>query len=174
MVLLWPLRRFTYKNIVVSRVKSRKREYMFKHRTNLRYWILPILWMGLIFMFSHQPATQSGKLSSSITQKVLQVLEHIVPGVSSELEWWHGFIRKNAHFFIYFILGMLCINPLKKSKQRRPYALAFLISLIYAISDETHQLFIEGRVGSAMDVLIDSSGALTGILIYRACEKLKT
>ncbi|WZL82823.1 VanZ family protein [Vallitaleaceae bacterium 9-2] len=145
---------------------------MFKNKFKLRYWILPIFWMGLIFMFSHQPATQSGKLSSSITEKVLQVLENFVPNITSELDWWHGFIRKNAHFFIYFILGILLMNPLKKSQVKRPYTAAFVISALYAVSDETHQLFIEGRVGTIYDVLIDTSGALTGLLLYKTYKKI--
>lgn len=49
-----------------------------------------------------------------------------------------------------------------------PYLYAFLIAAIYAISDEIHQLFVDGRHGTAVDVVIDSLGALTALLlIYR-------
>ena len=43
--------------------------------------------------------------------------------------------------------------------------LSFLFSVIYASSDEFHQIFVPGRDGNIIDVLIDSSGALVGILI---------
>ena len=38
-------------------------------------------------------------------------------------------------------------------------------STLYAVTDEMHQLLIEGRSGQWTDVLIDSAGALTGVLI---------
>jgi VanZ family protein len=140
---------------------------MLKYVSKLRHWILPIAWMGVIFMFSHQPATQSSKISSSVTEKVLQVIEHIAPNASDEVEWWHGFIRKNAHFFIYLVLGCLLVKPLKCQGVKKPLLVAFIISVLYAVSDETHQLFIEGRSGQIRDVLIDSMGALTGLILYK-------
>lgn len=133
----------------------------------LRHWILPIAWMGVIFMFSHQPAAQSSKISSSVTEKVLQIIEHIVPNASDEIDWWHRFIRKNAHFFIYFVLSGLLIKPLKRQDVNKPILMAFIISVLYAMSDETHQLFIEGRSGQVRDVLIDSIGAATSLVLYK-------
>ena len=44
--------------------------------------------------------------------------------------------------------------------------------MIYAISDEIHQLFVPGRSGQVRDVLIDSAGSLLGIIIVMAFEKL--
>ena len=35
--------------------------------------------------------------------------------------------------------------------------------ILYAITDEIHQLFIPGRNGNVVDVLIDSCGGLIGI-----------
>ena len=43
--------------------------------------------------------------------------------------------------------------------------LAFLICVLYAISDEIHQLFVPGRAGQVRDVLIDSSGSFLGIFL---------
>ena len=42
---------------------------------------------------------------------------------------------------------------------------SFLFSVLYASSDEFHQTFVPGRDGNIVDVLIDSSGALVGILV---------
>ena len=144
---------------------------MYKAISKQRHWILPILWMIIIFMFSNQPATESSKLSSSVTEKFLHFLGQAFPKVNSDIDWWHGFIRKNAHFFIYFVLGGLLVKPFKIANVKRPYISAFAFSLLYAISDETHQLFIEGRVGHIRDVIIDSLGALTGISVYKLSEK---
>lgn len=83
------------------------------------------------------------------------------------IESFHSVIRKNAHFFIYLILGILVDNGLR-SRGRMGYkriGLAIIICTIYAISDEIHQLFIPGRAGQVKDVFIDSMGALAGICL---------
>ena len=46
-------------------------------------------------------------------------------------------------------------------KKRMLYS--FLIGIEYAIIDEVHQLFIDGRAGKVTDVLIDSVGVALGI-----------
>ena len=44
-------------------------------------------------------------------------------------------------------------------------ATAWGISTAYAATDEFHQIFVPGRAGMVTDVMIDSSGALAGILL---------
>ncbi|MGV8147186.1 MAG: VanZ family protein [Alkaliphilus sp.] len=44
--------------------------------------------------------------------------------------------------------------------------LTLLVCVLYAISDETHQIFVPGRSAQVSDILIDSVGAAVGILIY--------
>ena len=43
--------------------------------------------------------------------------------------------------------------------------IAWGISTAYAATDEFHQIFVPGRAGMLTDVMIDSSGALAGILL---------
>ena len=38
------------------------------------------------------------------------------------------------------------------------------IATAYAVTDEFHQLFVPGRSGQMTDVMIDSGGALVGLL----------
>jgi VanZ family protein len=38
--------------------------------------------------------------------------------------------------------------------------------ILYAVADELHQLFVPGRAASPVDVLIDTGGALLGILLF--------
>ena len=49
--------------------------------------------------------------------------------------------------------------------------MAILICVLYAISDGVHQLFVPGRGGQVKDVLIDSAGTISGILVYRMIDK---
>lgn len=139
-------------------------------------WTLVILWMALIFLFSHQPATKSSELSSSITEKIINIIEVVAPSSDnrpSHIDLDH-LLRKGAHFIIYLILGILVSNSIMKSNvviKRNCILLALLICILYAISDEVHQLFIPGRSGEIKDVLIDSIGALVGILLMNKLSK---
>jgi VanZ family protein len=77
--------------------------------------------------------------------------------------------RKGAHIFEYAVLTLLFLRIfvfcIPKNRIRAFWLSAFL-AVIYAVSDETHQLFVFGRTGKATDVLIDSVGvglALIGV-----------
>lgn len=127
-------------------------------------WTVVILWMALIFYLSHQPASESSELSTGITD----ILLSLFPFVNLDAEHLGFFIRKGAHFFAYFILGWLLMLAfrVKAPKPYKKLTLAFLICVAYAISDEIHQLYVPGRSGEVRDVLIDSAGAMCGILLY--------
>ena len=49
---------------------------------------------------------------------------------------------------------------------------AFLATSLYAASDEFHQLFVPGRAGLVSDALIDSLGALLGVIVFILLVKL--
>ncbi len=109
-----------------------------------RRWLPLLLWMAAIFFMSNQPS---------------EALPAYGP--------WDWLIKKGAHFLAYALLAVLAFRVTREGP--RPYFLAFLVAVIYAISDEIHQLFVEGRHGTAVDVAIDSLGALTALLlIYRS------
>ena len=130
---------------------------------------LTLAWMGMIFYLSHQPASQSSELSGTFVE-MLFIFMSFMP-VSIDEEAVHFFIRKSAHFSAYFILGILVLHTLKLFFTLRysVILLAFIISLMYAITDEFHQTFIPGRSGELRDVLVDSAGSFTGIMTYLLC-----
>ena len=134
--------------------------------------ILIIIWMIVIFMFSNQPAKESGDLSDSFIDKTIVKVYEIFNGeVSSEqkqaiIEKYSYPIRKLAHFTVYFILGILCFIFFKDfTKHYVIYSI--LVCFLYACSDEFHQYFVKGRYASFIDVLIDTLGASFSILISR-------
>lgn len=79
-------------------------------------------------------------------------------------------MRKSAHFIAYLILGFLVSHAMKNEAsaatalKRRGASL--LLCVVYAISDEFHQVFVPGRGPLLKDVLIDGSGAALGIMLY--------
>ncbi len=138
-------------------------------------WVAVIFWMGVIFSFSAQPAAESDELSLGIAQKIFQFIHSLsdVPVFS-----WIGtdniilaigvanhYVRKTAHFMIYFILAVLVYNLVAAYgvKRSKVVMLAALICLLYAISDEIHQIFVPGRAGQIKDVLIDFSGSVSAL-----------
>lgn len=136
-------------------------------------WLAVFFWMGLIFFFSHQPGQESAELSSGITQLLHTVLTW-PPFIDFDIELLHTLVRKGAHFVVYLVLGILLLHALRTSRVQIGKAVCFswLISTVYAALDEYHQTFIPGRVGDPMDVVIDSAGAITGIVIYLATVSL--
>lgn len=136
--------------------------------TKVISWMAVVAWMVVIFLLSHQPADASSQLSSGITAYVLKVINTIIPSLHLELAKFGFFIRKAAHFTAYFLLGILLLQAFRRSEIDGiiGFLLAFGIAVLYAISDEVHQLFVVGRSGEVRDVLIDSAGAMTGIVVY--------
>ncbi len=73
-------------------------------------------------------------------------------------------IRKSAHLSEYAVLfWLLARGPLRHSP-----ATALVLCALYAVLDETHQVFVPGRTPSPYDVGIDFSGALAGHLLRLA------
>lgn len=131
-------------------------------------WFTVVIWMVLIFLLSHQPANESSELSQGFTDVVMSIIETVVSPLQIDMDFLHFFIRKSAHFFAYFVLGILVFHALRLSNVYgiRAVLITLGICIIYAISDEVHQLFIPGRSGEVTDVIIDSTGAMVGIFVY--------
>ncbi len=124
-------------------------------------WTVVLLWMGVIFYLSHQPATESKALSGGVTEVVVQVVEKVAPEAEVDMHRVNHMVRKNGHFFAYLILGVLVLNAMRRSgvNGKRSLGLAMLACVLYAISDEVHQTFVPGRGGQVGDVMLDSVGA---------------
>ncbi len=141
-------------------------------------WILVIFISAQIFSFSSDTRTESSNKSGRVTTVVVNIIKGI-PFFSdvdedvllSKLDFW---VRKTAHFGIYFILALSVFELARSYNIRIRYAviIAAVYCLIYAISDEFHQLFVDGRGGQIRDVAIDFSGALSGLGIRLLLYKL--
>lgn len=121
------------------------------------YFIPVILWMCFIFYMSQQ----TGSDSSSMSNSVLEIVIRFIPIPEDILTM---LIRKSAHMFEYFVLFILLFIAYYKSQSKYRYLTSYIITVLYACSDEIHQLFIPGRQAAIFDVMIDSFGALIGLL----------
>lgn len=134
--------------------------------------ILLVVWMVVIFMFSNDNAVKSHEVSHKVINSSLDVYEKVFDSsLSSDVRSRivsssNYFVRKAAHVFEYFVLGILMINCLRLYGVKRIVLLSILGCFLYACTDEFHQLFT-GRSASCLDVLIDSFGSYSGILCYK-------
>ena len=135
-------------------------------------WLIVVLVMGVIFLSSHEPAAASRQDSLFITEKVMEFLHSTFPNLYMDGESLHHIIRKSAHFIIYMILGICTFAACMQNRKAVSYnvILTMVICVLYAISDEIHQLFIPGRSGEVGDVFIDGFGALIGVVIALAIK----
>ena len=130
--------------------------------------ILILLWMYIVFGFSGQ----NGEESSGISFKISMLLTRNNEEVSRTIE---PYIRKIAHFSEYAVGGILIfllILTFEKISPKVRNISSIIITIIYAISDEVHQVFVPGREGKIVDVYIDTLGIITGILFINLIIKV--
>ncbi len=107
----------------------------------LRLWAPVVLWAAVIFALSSLSDLGTG------------------------LGTWDLVLRKLAHAAEFAVLGGLLLRALRDERA------ALAAGIAYAISDELHQHFVPGRVGSPFDVAIDSVGVAIGVLLWRRYAK---
>lgn len=132
----------------------------------IKYFIPSIMFMIIIFWFSHQTGTESSGLSIYIFNWLENHLHIIVPEL---------IIRKMAHMGEYALLAFTFIYGFSKNKLILQKILLFSLSstFLYACSDEFHQLFIAGRSGQLVDVMIDTMGGVIAIILFYFIKKKK-
>ena len=146
------------------------------------YLILPFIIMFVLY--------QSSSMSYE-EQSLLASIESIMGGKPlydffSSIEFLYGgeiisiqeigyfafiefFIRKGAHFFIYFLLGFFWFLGLRKRVRDKwlVLLLSIMLAIGYASFDELQQSFNPGRTGLMADVLLDTAGAFVGVLMAK-------
>lgn len=140
--------------------------------------ILIVLWMMLIFNFSKD----SGEESTSLTNEVITTIVTTFTGIEKNSEEMQRIldvtfipIRKCAHFFVYFVLGLLVMNAMYICGiNRKTLIVSSLVCILFSISDEFHQTFVDGRAGSIVDVLLDSSASLFASFMYHRFIIMRT
>jgi VanZ family protein len=110
----------------------------------VRLWLPVLAWAGLVFAFSS------------------------VPDLGTGLGGWDLVLRKIAHAVEFAILGTLLARATGTAW------LALALGTLYAVSDEVHQAFVPGRVGSAVDVAIDAVGVACGVVFWQRVARTKS
>lgn len=132
------------------------------YKRRIKY-LLVLAWCVVIFLFSQQ----NGQESSNSSGIIAMILSKTGIDLSSIFGIDTSFlIRKTAHFTEYFILAVLVYNAIKDDfRYGYSHIVSVVFTSIYAMSDELHQMFVPGRGPAVRDVIIDSCGGLTAIII---------
>ena len=101
------------------------------------WWALVFAWAVLIFTLSS------------------------IPDLGTGLGGWDLVLRKIAHAAEFAVLGFLLVRALGGEWA------ALALGIAYAVSDEVHQHFVPGRLGSPLDVAIDAVGVAVGVFLAR-------
>ena len=133
--------------------------------------VLLLLWMGMIFYFSAQPAADSTVTSNGAALLLYHLYRFLGLHGATEadfLEIYIGPIRKTAHLIEFMILGILVVANIREYRKKNYLPLALFLSGIYAVSDELHQLFVVNRSCEIRDMLIDVLGVCLGVFLCHA------
>ena len=143
-----------------------------KNKRKIIYWSLLIIWMIIICLMSSQPAT----ISDSQSIGVLNLFSKLGINMNSIFGNFANFVvRKCAHFIEYMILALLVFNVFNLYfSMKQVVIITITCVFLYACSDEIHQLFVPGREGAIRDVMIDTCGGITLVLIKLLVTHLKS
>ncbi len=151
--------------------------------------------MKFVFNLTLSPGIGDTSVKMTLMQKLLLKLPRWLPAVllmaaifafssipSNDMPRFGVFdfsIKKGGHMLGYALLALAFLHwlwPFQTVGQPVPgrlLLLAWLLALVYAVSDEFHQSFVPGRGPSVFDVLIDSVGAALALAIYAAWQRKK-
>ncbi len=129
----------------------------------LLFGVLTLLWTGVIFSFSLQPAKESASLSGGLLKCLLDWLDWLT-GLQIPVSFAHFLIRKIAHFGEFFLLGIFSFQASKYLWQKRFPALIY--GIVIAVCDEGIQYFTGGgRAMRVTDMLLDTFGVAAAVLL---------
>ena len=71
------------------------------------------------------------------------------------------------HFIEYFVLSFLFMR-IVRSVEKKNILLSLIFLLLLAVLDEVHQIYVPTRIFSMKDVLVDSTGIIAGLALYKS------
>lgn len=143
-------------------------------------WIPAIIMAFVIAGFSGQDSTQSQGLSGRVAAFIVDAADGLGI-IDADDETRLDFIgklqypiRKGAHMTEYavFTLTVMFAFFVCGVRGGMLYVLSVLVTIVYAASDEIHQLFVPGRSGQVKDVLIDTFGGILAAAAVKAFKSL--
>lgn len=127
-------------------------------------WSLVAICMGIIFWLSSRNANQSAAQSSAIVKWLINIF--------GDNFFTDFIVRKTAHCLEFTGLCILFNLAFLQTKKLTMPIMSIIFTSLYAVTDELHQLFVEGRSCQFTDWMIDSFGAILGTAGFLILYKL--
>lgn len=127
---------------------------------------LIMLWMTIVFLLSNQNGNESSSLSGGLVRffsksnESIQITEAVIRKLAHLIEYVIGGVLFLLFFFTYGI------------SEDKKMIFSELLCMEYAIIDEIHQFFIDGRNCNIIDIIIDSIGSALGICCFLLIYKI--
>lgn len=131
-----------------------------KSKVKIIWLLLMVSVMIVIFCLSNQPSKVSTQISDMVAEEINIQPEHEWATPSATKIAFGLNIRKMAHIGLFALLGITAIGYTTEIFR------ASAICFSYAIFDEVHQFFVDGRTASVRDVAYDAIGFLLVILAW--------
>lgn len=136
-------------------------------------WVLVVAQMIFIFAMSAQDASHSSEMSGQVARAVATVttpgFERMTPADQALVVENHQHLtRKAAHVIEYMVLALLLVLALHALERWQTAVLSLALAALFAVFDEMHQLFVDGRGAQVTDVLIDVGGIAVGVALGMA------
>ncbi|HIF72601.1 MAG TPA: hypothetical protein EYQ61_08620 [Dehalococcoidia bacterium] len=117
-----------------------------------RVWlwaVLSLVWMGVIYWLSDQPAGDYGDAN----------------------RWfdWLPYTGTFAHIGLYCVLSVLALRTLMLLRPVSEGLIAYstvFVAFVYGVLDEIHQKSVEGRASEAIDVVADVFGSVLVVVFW--------
>lgn len=137
-------------------------------------WILFIIMLIIMFLFSNMSSGDSNSRSKKIIRSGVVIVDKVFnlnmddKDINKTVIKLNYPFRKLCHFCEYFLLSLLLILALRLSNLSIKTSIIITMSfcIIYSISDEVHQIFVSGRSPLIIDCIIDTLGCFCLCLIY--------
>lgn len=125
------------------------------------YRIVSVAIVVAIAVIIFQLSSQNGIQSAEISGFVLELFNRI-----SKLQISHDLLRTVGHFCEYAVLGFFICNAFFSFKEKTMPIQSIIISFLYAVTDEIHQIFVPERAFQLFDLAVDLSGIATGTFMF--------
>lgn len=157
----------------MSDIKRDKKQKIRKMAVTILAAILLVCLYVVIFRFSDQNGETSGSVSREVTEVIIKQVDKMTGRKwtadmkAALVEYWEHPVRKLGHFSEYALMAVILFVmwipwiPRKK----RFYFLIIMWVFLSAAFDEAHQLFVAGRSGNPLDVMLDTGGGCFGLLV---------
>ncbi len=169
---------------MVKKSETKKATKVLKRKISVFYlvgsivlWLLTISWMIMIFSLSSEPGDASSVRSLVYTNAINSLFGL---SLSNELIRVYAHIGEYAFLSLITFLSLRFTNlislnisyseaPIKMIKSDNEVLIltTLWICALYAVTDEYHQIFVDGRYGSIIDAFYDLIGIFIVLIIIR-------